>query len=331
MTNEYTAGFLAQLLKGTVEGDENAKATKFAKIEHGKPGTLSFFANPKYEEFVYTSQASILIVSQDFQPKQPVKATMVRVPNAYTAITELLKYESAQKQKARRFRSLRARWHFSTHFGKKVYLGAFSYVGRNVKIGDNTVIHEHVTIGDGTVIGKNCILYPGVHVFPGMVIGDNVILHAGCIIGDDGFGNAPQPDGSWEKIEHLGNVIIGNDVEIGSNTTVDRAQMESTIIGNGVRIDNLCMIAHNVIIGDHTVMAAQTGIAGSTEVGKYCIFAGQVGIAGHLKIADHTTILAQGGVIGNIRKEGQTLLGSPAIDAKQYIKAYALFKRAAQE
>ena len=328
---EYTAKFLAQLLKGTVEGDENAKATKFAKIEHGKPGTLSFFANPKYEEYVYTSQASILIVDKAFEPKQPVTPTLVKVENAYSAIADLLKYASAQKQKARRHRSLRARWHFSTRFGKKVYLGAYSYVGRHVQIGDNTVIHEHVTIGDNTVIGKNCILYPGVRIFPGMVIGDNVILHSGCVIGDDGFGNAPRPDGSWEKIEHLGNVIIGNDVEIGSNTTVDRAQMESTIIGNGVRIDNLCMIAHNVIIGDHTVMAAQTGIAGSTEVGKYCIFAGQVGIAGHLKLADHTTILAQGGVIGNIRKEGQVMMGAPAIDAKLYMKAYALFKRAAEQ
>ena len=328
---EYTAKFLAQLLKGTVEGDENAKATKFAKIEHGKPGTLSFFANPKYEEYVYTSQASILIVDKAFEPKQPVTPTLVKVENAYSAIADLLKYASAQKQKARRYRSLLARWHFSTRFGKKVYLGAYSYVGRHVHIGDNTVIHEHVTIGDNTVIGKNCILYPGVRIFPGMVIGDNVILHSGCVIGDDGFGNAPRPDGSWEKIEHLGNVIIGNDVEIGSNTTVDRAQMESTIIGNGVRIDNLCMIAHNVIIGDHTVMAAQTGIAGSTEVGKYCIFAGQVGIAGHLKIADHTTILAQGGVIGNIRKEGQVMIGAPAIDAKLYMKAYALFKRAAEQ
>jgi len=328
---EYTAKFLAQLLKGTVEGDENAKATKFAKIEHGKPGTLSFFANPKYEEYVYTSQASILIVDKAFEPKQPVTPTLVKVENAYSAIADLLKYASAQKQKARRHRSLRARWHFSTRFGKKVYLGAYSYVGRHVQIGDNTVIHEHVTIGDNTVIGKNCILYPGVRIFPGMVIGDNVILHSGCVIGDDGFGNAPRPDGSWEKIEHLGNVIIGNDVEIGSNTTVDRAQMESTIIGNGVRIDNLCMIAHNVIIGDHTVMAAQTGIAGSTEVGKYCIFAGQVGLAGHLKIADHTTIMAQGGVIGNIRKEGQVMMGAPAIDAKKYMKAYALFKQAAEQ
>ena len=302
---ELTAKFLAQLLNGTVEGDENAMATKFAKIEHGKPGTLSFFANPKYEPYVYTSQASILIVSKDFQPKEPVAATLVRVDDAYASIADLLKYVSAQKQKAKRHRSLLARWHCSTHFGKKVYLGAYSHVGRHVTIGDNTVIHEHVTIGDNTVIGKNCILYPGVVVYPGMVIGNNVILHAGC--------------------------IIGSDVEIGCNTTVDRAQMESTIIGNGVRIDNLCQIAHNVVVGDHTVMAAQTGIAGSTVIGKYCILAGQVGVAGHLKIADHTTICAQGGVIGSIRKEGQVLVGSPVIPVKQYMKAYALLKQAAEE
>ena len=328
---ELSAKFLAQLLKGTVEGDENATATKFAKIEHGKPGTLAFFANPKYEEFVYTSDASILIVNKDFAPKQPVKATLVRVDDAYSSVAELLKYVADKKKKARRHRSLRARWFCTTKFGKKVYVGAFSFVGHHTKVGDRTVIYERVYIGDDVTIGKDCILYPGVVVYPGTVIGDRVILHAGCIIGGDGFGNAPQPDGSWEKIEHLGNVVIGNDVEVGCNSTIDRAQMESTVIGNGVRIDNLCMIAHNVVIGDHTVMAAQTGIAGSTEVGKYCIFAGQVGIAGHLKIADHTTVCAQGGVIGHIRKEGQVLVGSPVIDAKQYMKAYALFKKAAEE
>jgi UDP-3-O-[3-hydroxymyristoyl] glucosamine N-acyltransferase len=327
---ELTAKFLAQLLKGTVEGDENAKATKFAKIEHGKPGTLSFFANPKYEEYVYTSEASILIVSKDFEPKQPVKATMVRVENAYSSIAELLKYVGDQKKTQKRHRSLRARWFWSTQFGKKVYVGDFAYVGRHTTVGDGTVIREQVYIGDNCTIGKNCIFYPGVRIYPGMVIGDNVILHAGCVIGSDGFGNAPQKDGSWEKIEHLGNVVIGNNVEIGANTTVDRAQMESTIIGNGVKIDNLCQIAHNVEIGDHTVMAAQVGIAGSTKIGKYCIIAGQVGIAGHLTIADHTTLCAQCGVIGNIRKEGETLVGSPVLPVRQYMRAYAHFKQSGE-
>lgn len=328
---EFTAQDLARLLKGTVEGDENATATQFAKIEHGRPGTLSFFANPQYESYVYTSKASILIVDKSFVPKQAVTPTLVRVDNAYSAVAALLKYTADKKKKAKRHRSLRARWFLSTRFGKRVYLGAFSYVGRHTRIGDNTIIHEQVYIGDDCTIGKNCIFYPGVRIYPGMVIGNNVILHSGVVIGADGFGNAPRPDGSWEKIEHLGNVVIGNDVEIGANTTVDRAQMESTVIGNGVRIDNLCMIAHNVIIGDHTAMAAQTGIAGSAEIGKYCILAGQVGIAGHVKIADHTTLMGQSGVIGNIRTEGQTLLGSPAIPAGEYMKAYALFRRAAKD
>ena len=328
---EITAGELAAALGGTVEGDPGAKVTSFAKIEHGKPGSISFFANPKYEQYVYTSKASVLLVNSDFVPSRPVTPTMVRVPDAYSAVAQLLKVVSEKNRKYRRHRGFPSHVALSAKIGKKVWVGRFVSIGKKCRIGDCTKIYDNVTIGDGTVIGKQCIIYPGVHIFPGMVIGDRVILHAGCIIGDDGFGNAPQEDGSWEKIEHLGNVIIGNDVEIGSNTTVDRAQMESTIIGNGVRIDNLCMIAHNVVIGDHTVMAAQTGIAGSTEVGKYCIFAGQVGIAGHLKIADHTVVLAQGGVSGNVRKEKQIIMGSPAFDSKQYLKAYALFKRAVQE
>ncbi|MBR1706361.1 MAG: UDP-3-O-(3-hydroxymyristoyl)glucosamine N-acyltransferase [Bacteroidales bacterium] len=328
---EFTAKQLAQILRGTVEGDENAKATKFAKIEHGKPGTLCFFANPKYEPYVYTCKASILLVGKDFQPKEAVAPALVRVDNAYKAIADLLKYVSEKKKKARRHRSLHARWFLTTKFGRRVYVGAFSFVGHHTTVGDNTIIHEHVYIGDDCTIGRNCIFYPGVHIYPGMVIGDNVILHSGVVIGSDGFGNVPQPDGTWEKIEHLGNVIIGNNVEIGANTTVDRAEMESTIIGNGVKIDNLCQIAHNVEIGDNTVMAAQCGIAGSAKIGKNCILAGQVGIVGHITIADGTTIGAQAGVIGNIRKGGQTLLGSPAIDVKQYMKAYALFRQAAKE
>jgi len=328
---ELSAKQLAQILRGTVDGDENAVATRFAKIEHGKPGSISFLANPKYEEYAYTSKASILLVNNDFQPREKVTPTMVRVENAYAAVAELLKYVADKKKKSRAHRSMRARWFFSTRFGKKVYLGDFSYVGRHTVVGDNTRIYENVYIGDDCKIGKDCIIYPGVKVYPGMIIGDRVILHAGCVIGSDGFGNVPKEDGTWEKIEHLGNVVIGNDVEIGANTTIDRAQMESTVIGNGVRLDNLCHIAHNVIVGDNTVMAAMCGVAGSAEIGKNCIFGGQVGIAGHLKIADHTTIGAQGGVIGNIRKEGEVLLGSPVIPIKQYMRAYAKFKMSGAE
>ena len=300
---EFTAKQLAGVLKGTVDGNPEAKATSFAKIEHGKPGQLCFFANPKYEEYVYTCKASILLVNKDFVPKQEVTPTMVRVENAYTAIAELLKYVATQKRTDRRHRGFRSSWFLTSKFGKKVYLGSHSYVGHHAVIGDYTKIFENVYIGD------------------------NVIIHSNAVIGSDGFGNAPQPDGTWEKIEHLGNVIIGNNVEIGACTTIDRAEMESTIIGNGVKIDNLCQIAHNVQIGDNTVMAAQCGIAGSTKIGRNCILAGQVGIAGHLTIADNTTIGAQAGIIGNIRKSGQVLLGSPALPVKSFMRSYAIFKQ----
>ena len=328
---ELTAKQLAEVLHGTVEGNPDAKVTSFAKIEHGKPGQLCFYANPKYEHYVYTSRASVLLVNADFTPKEPVAPTMVRVENAYNALAELLKYMSDQKKKYRRRRSLRSRIACSAKLGKRVNVGDFVTIGKNCQIGDCTIIHDNVTIGAGTKIGSYCIIYPGVHLFPGMVIGDRVILHAGCIIGDDGFGNAPQPDGTWRKIEHLGNVVIGNDVEIGSNTTVDRAPMESTIIADGARIDNLCQIAHNVVVGKNTVMAAQTGIAGSTQIGESCIIAGQVGIVGHIKIADHTTLGAKTGLISNIRKPGETYWGIPAIPHRTFLKAYAKFKRAGEE
>ena len=328
---KLTAKQLADILHGTVEGDPEASVTSFAKIEHGKPGQLCFFANPKYERYVYTSRASVLLVNRDFTPKAEVPATLVRVDNAYSALTELLNHVSAEKKKYRRRRSLRSRIACSARLGRRVSVGDFVTIGKDCRIGECTIIRDNVTIGAGTKIGTHCIIYPGVHIFPGTVIGDRVILHAGCIIGDDGFGNAPQPDGSWLKIEHLGNVVIGNDVEVGSNTTIDRAPMESTIIHDGVRIDNLCQIAHNVVVGRNTAMAAQTGIAGSTVIGEGCIFAGQTGIVGHIEIADHTTVCAQAGVIGSIRKPGQTVFGTPAIAHKTYLKAYAKFKKAGEE
>ncbi len=327
---EFTAKQLAEVLKGTVEGDPQAKVSSFAKIEHGKPGQLCFFANPKYEHYVYTSKASVLLVNSDFVPKEPVGPTMVRVPNAYDALAELLGYMASQKRAYKRHRG-RCRIAWSAKLGKKVYVGDFVTIGKDCRIGDYTKIFDNVTIGAGTRIGSNCIIYPGVHIFPGMVIGDRVILHAGCIIGDDGFGNAPQPDGTWKKIEHVGNVIIGNDVEIGSNTTVDKAPMESTIIADGVRIDNLCQIAHNVVVGENTAIAALTGIAGSSKIGRNCILAGQVGVSGHVTVADKTTLAAQAGVIGNIKKSGQVYFGSPAILHKTYLKAYAKFKQSGEE
>lgn len=328
---ELTAKQLADILGGTVEGNPDARVTTFAKIEHGKEGALSFYANPKYEQYVYTSKSTILLVNNDFVPKEAVPPTMVRVADAYDGVASLLKYVSDQNKKYKRHRAWGCHVACSAKLGKKVSVGRGTIIGKKCRIGDYGIIHENVTIGEGTVIGHHCIIYPGVVIYPGMKIGDNVILHAGCIIGSDGFGNAPQPDGTWKKIEHLGNVIIGNDVEIGSNTTVDRAEMESTIIGNGVRIDNLCQIAHNVVVGDNTVMAAQCGIAGSTIIGKNCIFAGQVGITGHVKVADNTTVAAKGGIAGSVRQSGQVLMGMPAIPHMTYMRSYAKFKQAGME
>ena len=327
---KFTAKELAEVLHGTVDGDPQATATTFAKIEHGKPGQLCFYANPKYEHYVYTSKASILLVNSDFKPSAPVAPTMVRVESAYSALAELLDYVNAQKRSYRRHRG-RCRIALSAKLGRRVWIGDFVTVGRNSHIGDCTMVYDNVTIGENVRIGEKCIIYPGVHIFPGTVIGDRTILHAGCIIGDDGFGNAPQPDGSWKKIEHVGNVIIGNDVEIGSNTCVDKAPMESTVIEDGVRIDNLCQIAHNVRVGKNTAMAAMSGIAGSAEIGKSCIIAGQVGIVGHIKVADNTTVGAQSGVIGNVRKSGQILMGMPAIPRATFMRAYAKFKASGEE
>ena len=328
---KFTAKELAEVLHGTVDGNPDAVASSFAKIEHGRPGNLCFFANPKYEQYVYTSKASILLVNKDFEPKSPVTPTMIRVDNAYSAITELLSYASASRRKYRRHRGCWIHIALSAKLGRRVWIGDCTHIGRDTRIGDCTRIMENVSIGRNVRIGHHCILYPGVCIYDNTIIGDNVIVHANAVIGSDGFGNAPQPDGSWKKIEHLGNVIIGNNVEIGACTTIDRAEMESTIIEDGVKIDNLCQIAHNVRIGRNTAMAAMCGIAGSAVIGESCLLGGQVGVVGHIKIADHTTVGAQAGVIGNIRKSGEILMGMPAIPHKTYMRSYALFKRAGEE
>ena len=327
---EITAQQLAKLLGGRVEGNPDALVAGFARIENGKPGKLSFFANPKYEEYVYTSKASVLLVNDDFKPRAVVEPTLVRVPDAYSAVARLLKWAADQKKAYKRHRGL-CRIACSARIGRKVWIGDFTKIGRGCRIGDKTKIYDNVSIGEGSCIGSDCIIYPGVRIYPGTVIGSGVIVHENAVIGSDGFGNAPQEDGSWEKIEHLGNVIIGDNCEIGACTTIDRAQMESTIIGKGVKIDDLCVIAHNVEIGDNTVMAAQCGIAGSTKIGKNCILAGQVGIVGHLSIADHTVIGAQSGVIKSITQPDTTVMGSPAFAHRAYLKAYSKFRRSADE
>ncbi len=318
---DFRAREIAEILGGTIDGNPEVKVSAFARIESGKPGTICFFANPKYEHYVYECKADIIIVNNTFEPQKPVTATMIRVENAYASIAALLDYVTAKKRSYRRYRGCKSRYYFSTKFGKKVYVGNFAYVGRRTTVGDYTKIYENVYIGDDVKIGSHCILYPGVRIYPGMEIGDNVIIHSNAVIGADGFGFAPVEDGSYKKM------IIEDDVEIGANTTVDKSQMGSTIIHKGVKIDNLCQIAHNVEIGENTVMAAQTGVAGSTKIGKHCIIGGQVGIAGHLTIADNTSFGAQTGLISNVRTEGQSLFGSPAMPVKDFLRSYAVFKQ----
>ena len=325
---EFKAKEIAEILGGTVDGNPEATVVSFARIESGKPGTICFFANPKYEQYVYTCKADIIIVNKSFEPKEPVSATMVRVDDAYAAVASLLDYVTAKKRSYKRYRGCRSRVRWSSKIGKKVYIGDFAYVGKNASVGDYTKVYEHVFIGDGAKVGSHCIIYPGVRIYPGMEIGDNVIIHANAVIGSDGFGFAPLEDGTWKKIEHTGNVIIEDDVEIGANVCVDKSQMGSTVIRKGTKIDNLCQVAHNVEIGRNTVMAAQTGIAGSAKLGEHCIVGGQVGIAGHITLADNTTIAAQSGIMGNVKEEGQTLMGTPAFPLKQFLRSYALFKRA---
>lgn len=328
---EFTAKEIAEILGGTVEGDPQAKVTTFARIESGKSGAICFFANPKYENYVYECKADIIIVNNSFVPQKPVSATMIRVEDAYAAVASLLDYVTAKKRSYKRYRGLRSRVRMSARLGKKVYVGDFAYIGKKARVGDYTKIYENVYVGDGVTIGSHCIIYPGVRIYPGMQIGNNVIIHSNAVIGADGFGFAPLEDGTWKKIEHTGNVIIEDDVEIGANTTIDKSQMGSTIIHRGVKIDNLCMIAHNVEISENTVMAGQSGIAGSTKIGRHCILGGQVGIAGHLTVADNTSFGAQAGLQGSVKKEGQALMGTPAIPYMDYMRSYAQFKKAGKK
>ncbi len=328
---ELKAKELAELLHGTVEGDPEATVSNFARIEHGRPGTICFLANPKYEHYIYDCQASIVLVNNTFEAQRPVGATLVRVEDAYESVAFLLDYFTAASRRHKRHRGIRSRIRLSARLGRKVYVGDFAYVGRHVRIGDFSKICEHVWVGDNVTIGRNCIIYPGVRIYPGMVIGNNVIIQANAVIGGDGFGFAPKPDGTYTKIQHNGNVIIEDDVEIGAGTTIDRSQTESTIIHKGVKIDNLCMIAHNVEIGENTVIAAQSGIAGSTKIGKHCVLGGQVGIAGHLTVADNTSFSAQAGLLSNVKEPGKALMGAPAIPYREYIRAYAIFRQQAKK
>ena len=328
---EFKAREIADILKGTVDGDPETAVTTFARIESGRKGAISFFANPKYEHYVYTCKSSIILVNRTFEPKEPVSATLIRVDDAYAAVAALLDYVTARKRSYRRYRGCRSRIRWSARIGKKVYVGDFAYIGKNAQVGDCTKIYEGAYIGDDVKIGSYCIIYPGVRIYPGMVIGDRVIIHANAVIGADGFGFAPLEDGTWKKIEHTGNVIIEDDVEIGANTCVDKSQMGSTIVKKGTKLDNLCQVAHNVEVGPNTVMAAMSGIAGSSKVGEHCILGGQVGIAGHLTVADNTSFGAQTGLISNVKQPGQSYFGTPAIPYMDYMRSYAAFKKAGKK
>ena len=324
---EFKAKEIAEILGGTVDGNPEATVTTFARIESGKPGAICFFANPKYENYVYQCKASIIIVNNTFEPKEPVSATMVRVENSYAAVAALLDYVEAKKRSYKRYRGLRSRVRWSAKIGRKVYIGDFAYVGKKAQVGDYTKIYENVFIGDGVKIGKYCIIYPGACIYPGMVIGDNVIIHANAVIGTDGFGFAPLEDGTWKKIEHVGNVVIEDNVEIGACAGVDKSQMGSTIVRSGCKIDNHCQIAHNVEVGKNTVMAAMTGVAGSTKIGEHCILGGQVGVAGHISVADNTSVGAQSGILSSIKEPGKQYFGSPALPYMDFMRSYAVFKK----
>lgn len=328
---EFTAREIAEHLGGVLEGNPDVKVTGFARIESGKEGTLSFYANPKYEHFLYTNGSSIVIINKDYELKQPLPMTIIRVDNAYEAIASLLEYVSAKKRKYRRHRGWFVRRFFSTSIGKKVSIGDFSYVGRRTSVGDYCIIYPQVYIGDDVKIGKHCIIYSGVRIYPGTVIGDNCIIHANAVIGSDGFGYTQNAEGKYIKIEHTGNVIIEDDVEIGACSTVDRSTLGSTVIHRGVKIDNLCQVAHNVEVGSDTVMCAMSAIAGSSKVGERCVLGGQSGISGHISVANGTKVAGQAGVITGVKKEGLSLMGSPAIDYNLYYRAYVLFKKNAEK
>jgi len=323
---KFTAQQIAEALQGTVEGNKDVIVSSLSKIEEGTPGTLSFLANPKYTSHIYNTQASIVIVNNDFVAEKEISATLIRVKDAYSAFADLLEMYQQSKGKPSGI-SDRAYIAPSATIGKDVYFGEFVSVGENAFIGDNTLLYPNTSIGNNCKIGNDTTIFAGVKVYEECVIGNKCIIHAGVVIGADGFGFAPQHDKNYQKVPQIGNVIIEDNVEIGANTCIDRATLGSTIIRKGVIIDNLVQIAHNVEIGENTAIAAQTGISGSTKFGKNCILAGQSGFAGHLNIADGTVVTAQSGVGRNIKEENTMYEGSPAFKHKDFQKSYIHFRR----
>jgi len=325
---QVSAGILSQLLNGKLEGNPDVLVSKPSKIEEGDTGSICFLANPKYEQYLYTTEASVVLIDETFTPATPVKPTLIRVKNVYEAVQILLdKFGAASAPEPEAVISERCVIEKGATLGSLVSIGHFSVVGEGAAIGDNTVIFNNVSIGKGVQIGADCIIYPGVVIQHGCIIGDRCIIHPNAVIGSDGFGFARTESGSYKKIAQIGIVHIEDDVEIGANTTIDRATMGATRIKKGAKLDNLIQIAHNVVVGEHTGIAAQAGIAGSSQIGNSALIGGQAGIAGHLKVADGAMIQAQSGIASNIDIPGSKWYGSPAIAYNNYLRSYAVFKQ----
>lgn len=322
---EFSAQQIADFLHGEIVGNPNVTVNNFSKIDESAPGTLTFLSNPKYSHYIYDCKAALVLVNSDFVPEHPVSATLIKVENAYQSLANLLQLANSFKQNKTGIEPL-SYVSASAQIGDNPYIGAFSYIGDNVKTGHSVKIYPQCFIGDNVEIGDDVTIYAGARIYADCKIGNRCVLHSGVVIGADGFGFAPTEEGSYNKIPQIGNVVLEDDVEIGANTTVDRATMGSTVIHKGVKLDNLIMIAHNVEVGSNTVIAAQSGIAGSTKIGENCMFGGQVGVPGHLRIEKGVKLSAQAGVVGNV-KENAVLLGSPAIPFMQYTKAYVYFKK----
>ena len=323
---EFTAETIAGFLNGEIEGNPDVTVNTIAKIEEGQSGALSFLANPKYEQYIYDTKSSIVLVNKNFVSSAMVSATLIRVENAYEAFATLLRLVDQSRTRKKGIHTT-AIIEISAKIGSDVYIGPYAYIGENCIIGDGCSIYPHVFIGDNTILGNNCTLNPGVKIYHECVLGEGCIVHAGTVIGSDGFGFAPQSDSEFMKIPQLGNVVLEDHVEIGANVTIDRATMGSTIIRRGVKLDNLIQIGHNVEVGENSVIAAQTGIAGSTKVGRNCMFGGQVGLSGHIKIANGTKIGAQAGILGDVKEENTVIIGSPAIDLKKFLRSSVIFKK----
>lgn len=322
---EFSAKNIATFLNGTIEGDPDIIVTSIAKIEEGKPGDLSFLSNMLYEKYLYCSKSSIILINNDFKPSQKVNTTLIRVENAYQAFADLLELYQKTMTSPKGIESP-SYIDETAKIGENIYIGAFAYIAKNATIGKDSKIYPNAFIGENVKIGENTVIHSGARVYHNCVVGNNCIIHSNTVIGSDGFGFAPQQDANYKKVPQIGNVIVEDFVEIGSNTCIDRATMGSTIIRKGVKLDNLIQIGHNVEIGENTVMAAQSGVAGSSKVGKNCMIGGQTGIAGHLTIADEVKIAAQSGIGNNITQKGEVIQGSPAFSIRNYQKSYVVFK-----